>query len=260
EYFYSTVKSIGGRINEFKLSLGAVNAQSPVKFNMMNAVTSRFNPRPDDYYINQSIDNLLDAFDENSFQMEKYQKILDEYYRKPLLDLNESSSILWRIEIMSCTVCRQCQSIIYDEEIMCKWFADDSNLNTECIHCSSKFVPSLTIYIKVCVFFSSFHLIFKQSFFLPQKDFRQSEDKEGHQLEPISVPYLSPLVLRKEFENILNTETYSTLMRSQFVDDHPIVYWNLIWYFDRLNLPTHITGLALVASTLNSAQMIEVSG
>ncbi|UXI19338.1 E3 ubiquitin-protein ligase [Sarcoptes scabiei] len=238
EYFYSTVKSIGGRINEFKLSLGAVNAQSPVKFNMMNAVTSRFNPRPDDYYINQSIDNLLDAFDENSFHMEKYQKILDEYYRKPLLDLNESSSILWRIEIMSCTVCRQCQSIIYDEEIMCKWFADDSNLNTECIHCSSKFVPSLTIYIK---------------------DFRQSEDKEGHQLEPISVPYLSPLVLRKEFENILNTETYSTLMRSQFVDDHPIVYWNLIWYFDRLNLPTHITGLALVASTLNSAQMIEMN-
>lgn len=79
-----------------------------------------------------------------------------------------------------------------------------------------------------------------------------------HTLEPISVPYLSPLVLRKEFENILNREGYNCLIKSQFVDDHPIVYWNLLWYFTRLNLPSHIPGLALIASSLNTPEIISV--
>lgn len=69
-------------------------------------------------------------------------------------------------------------------------------------------------------------------------------------LDPLSVPYLSPLVLRKELESILHRDGYSCLTRSRFVDDHPIVYWNLVWYFARLNLPSHITGLLLSSSAL----------
>lgn len=46
--------------------------------------------------------------------------------------------------------------------------------------------------------------------------------------DPVSVPFLSPLVLRKEIENILDQEGDLCLMRPQFVDEHPIIYWNLV--------------------------------
>lgn len=68
------------------------------------------------------------------------------------------------------------------------------------------------------------------------------------------MPYLSPLVLRKELETILNSEGYSSLIRCQFLDDHPIVYWNLLWYFSRLNLPSHIAALVLTAASLNPSR------
>ena len=47
-------------------------------------------------------------------------------------------------------------------------------------------------------------------------------------LEPISVPYLSPLVLRKELENVIGQEGDQCLAKDNFVDEHPIIYWNLV--------------------------------
>jgi hypothetical protein len=47
-------------------------------------------------------------------------------------------------------------------------------------------------------------------------------------LEPITVPYLNPLVLRKEFENILHNEGDSCLTQPRFVDEHPIIFWNMV--------------------------------
>lgn len=47
-------------------------------------------------------------------------------------------------------------------------------------------------------------------------------------LEPITVPYLNPLVLRKELENILHAEGDLCLTRPCFVDEHPIIYWNMV--------------------------------
>ncbi len=47
-------------------------------------------------------------------------------------------------------------------------------------------------------------------------------------LEPISVPYLSPLVLRKELETIISSEGDHCLNHALFIDKHPIVYWNLV--------------------------------
>lgn len=54
------------------------------------------------------------------------------------------------------------------------------------------------------------------------------ENLEPHVLEPIIVPYLNPLVLRKELENILHHEGDPSLTNPSFVDQHPIVYWNLV--------------------------------
>lgn len=47
-------------------------------------------------------------------------------------------------------------------------------------------------------------------------------------IEPITVPYLSPLVLRKEVENVLEHEGDNSMTKSEFVDQHPIIYWNLV--------------------------------
>ena len=69
--------------------------------------------------------------------------------------------------------------------------------------------------------------------------------------DPISVPYLSPLVLRKELENVIEQEGDICLNTADFVDEHPIIYWNLLWYFKRLEVPSHIPGFVLTARSTN---------
>ncbi|XP_022235507.1 DENN domain-containing protein 4C-like [Limulus polyphemus] len=53
----------------------------------------------------------------------------------------------------------------------------------------------------------------------------------GITLEPLSVPFLSPLVLRKEIEYVLDHEGDDCLTKPEFVDQHPIIYWNLVCSF-----------------------------
>ncbi|XP_044899158.1 DENN domain-containing protein 4C isoform X7 [Felis catus] len=48
----------------------------------------------------------------------------------------------------SCSQCRACGALVYDEEIMAGWTADDSNLNTTCPFCKSNFLPLLNIEFK----------------------------------------------------------------------------------------------------------------
>lgn len=64
-------------------------------------------------------------------------------------DEEKEAEIVFRLWMMSATVCRFCASVLYDEEIMCQWGPEDSNLNTRCIHCHAAFPPSLTIYPQV---------------------------------------------------------------------------------------------------------------
>ncbi|XP_012588835.1 PREDICTED: DENN domain-containing protein 4B isoform X2 [Condylura cristata] len=49
------------------------------------------------------------------------------------------------ILLSSCSLCRACDSLVYDEEIMAGWAPDDSNLNTTCPFCSCPFVPLLSV-------------------------------------------------------------------------------------------------------------------
>lgn len=82
-------------------------------------------------------------------------------------------------------------------------------------------------------------------------------DVEGTAVDPIVVPYLSPLVLRKELENVLDHEGDTCLVQSKFVDEHPIIYWNLMWFFHRANLPSHIKGLSLRATSVLPNKMVK---
>lgn len=64
---------------------------------------------------------------------------------------------------------------------------------------------------------------------------------------PVTVPYLSPLVLWKELESLLVNEGDQAISCPSVVDQHPIIFWNLVWYFRRLDLPSNLPALILAS-------------
>ena len=66
---------------------------------------------------------------------------------------------------------------------------------------------------------------------------------------PHVVPYLSPIVLRKEVESLLSLDGPDALGQDELLTDKPIIYWNLVWYLSRLYLPTCLPLLKLGALT-----------
>lgn len=76
---------------------------------------------------------------------------------------------------------------------------------------------------------------------------------------PVSVPYLSPLVLRKELESLLENEGDQVIHTSSFINQHPIIFWNLVWYFRRLDLPSNLPGLILTSEHCNEGVQLPLS-
>lgn len=74
----------------------------------------------------------------------------------------------------------------------------------------------------------------------------------------VTVAYLSPLVLRKELESLLENEGESVLSQVQLLDSHSILFWNLVWYFTRLGLPSNL--LQLVRASPLASQISQVPG
>lgn len=127
------------------------------------------------------------------------------------------------IDITSGSQCHNCSLLLYDEEIMAGWSAEDSNLNTTCPECKKLTVPFLTVHVR-------------------HRKIEEDSTVEG-KVEVHKVPYLNPLVLRKELENILVQEGHVVLARPQFVTEHPIVYWNLVWFLERADIKNHLSSL-----------------
>lgn len=74
------------------------------------------------------------------------------------------------------------------------------------------------------------------------------------------VPYLSPMVLRKEVESLISQDGMKILEKEGLVRERPIIYWNLVWYFSRLNLPTYLPLLNLWDFRRKSQDLQKVSG
>ncbi|XP_037938686.1 DENN domain-containing protein Crag isoform X2 [Teleopsis dalmanni] len=130
------------------------------------------------------------------------------------------------IQMTSCSQCHNCSVLLYDEEIMSGWSAEDSNLNTTCHACNKLTVPFLYV-----------QLIVDESL----QDVKQSDR--------LTIPYLNPLVLRKELENILRQDGELVLVKPNFVEEHPIIYWNLLWIMERIESKTHLSELCLPATS-----------
>ncbi|NWW42538.1 DEN4C protein, partial [Pedionomus torquatus] len=297
-------------------------------------------------------------------------KVLDSEKSEHSSSHNTSLSSIFQnyaMEVLmsSCSQCRACGALVYDEEIMAGWTADDSNLNTTCPFCKSTFLPLLNVEFKDLRGSASFFLKQStsgdslQSGTLPltadpleqkllsgqavadlisfsdhpqsshtiaeetcsaseQSDVaeEQSEDpravktssnnppKRGVSLTrshsvggplqnidlsqrpshgistvslpnslqevvdplikrpnplPVSVPYLSPLVLRKELESLLENEGEQVIHTSKFINQHPIIFWNLVWYFRRLDLPSNLPGLILTSEHCNDGVQLPLT-
>ncbi|KAI1888537.1 hypothetical protein AGOR_G00186190 [Albula goreensis] len=257
----------------------------------------------------------------------------------------------------SCSQCRSCEALVYDEEIMAGWTADDSNLNTTCPFCKNTFLPLLHVEFRDLRGSAGFflkpshsgdsihssstpvgmgppeqksgipagapdHIALPESPQVePEKGPRNQAgalkslspepvesdplglmDKQtgkrstsltrsnsvGGPLQnldlsqrpshgvsttslpnslqevsntlgqkrpnplPVSVPYLSPLVLRKELESLLENEGDQVIYTHKFLSQHPILFWNLVWYFRRLDLPSNLPGLILTSEHCNN--------
>uniref|UniRef100_A0A672FZQ7 DENN/MADD domain containing 4B n=1 Tax=Salarias fasciatus TaxID=181472 RepID=A0A672FZQ7_SALFA len=189
-------------------------------------------------------------------------------------DANQEAAGM-EVLMSSCSLCRSCNSLVYDEEIMAGWTSDDSNLNSSCPFCSASFVPFLNAEICDLGPVSS---VERSNWNLEDEVENAVRPPSGHEasLRPqcnglsedsssetssysetsrttaagppqVTVAYLSPLVLRKELESLLENEGEAVLAQDQFLDSHSIIFWNLVWFFHRLGLPNNL--LQLVRSS-----------
>uniref|UniRef100_A0A8K9V7R3 DENN domain containing 4A n=1 Tax=Oncorhynchus mykiss TaxID=8022 RepID=A0A8K9V7R3_ONCMY len=154
--------------------------------------------------------------------------------------------------ISSCSRCKTCDGLVYDEEIMAGWTADDSNLNTTCPFCGNPFLPFLNVEIRDLRGPGRYTRYTHRHLTPPLVDM----EWRLHHPEPITVPYLSPLVLWKELESLLENEGDPVITVSAVVDHHPIIYWNLVWSFRRLDLPSNLPGLILTSEHCNRGSTV----
>ena len=70
-----------------------------------------------------------------------------------------------------------------------------------------------------------------------------------------TVQYLSPLVVRKELENIITNNSSEnediSLINEKFMNEHSIIFWNLIWYFKRIGVDCSHLETVLLNSRIN---------
>uniref|UniRef100_A0A672PTZ1 DENN domain containing 4C n=1 Tax=Sinocyclocheilus grahami TaxID=75366 RepID=A0A672PTZ1_SINGR len=194
----------------------------------------------------------------------------------------------------SCSQCLGCEALVYDEEIMVGWTADDSNLNCTCPFftkpldaelCTASAFYLLLLLVPEPVHSDPLGLMEKQA---EKRNTLTRSNSVGGPLQsldsiqrpnhgisttslpsslhevadtlsqkwpnpkPVSVPYLSPLVLRKELESLLENEGDQVIYTHKFLSQHPIIFWNLVWYFRRLDLPSILPGLILTSEHCNN--------
>uniref|UniRef100_A0A673TTD9 DENN domain containing 4B n=2 Tax=Suricata suricatta TaxID=37032 RepID=A0A673TTD9_SURSU len=176
-----------------------------------------------------------------------------------------------QVLLSSCSLCRACDSLVYDEEIMAGWAPDDSNLNTVCPFCARPFVPLLSVQTldsrprapspKPAPAGASGNrdapapggpgpVLSDRRLCLALDEPQLCNGHLGgasRQVEAGSWAYLSPLVLRKELESLVENEGSEVLALPELPSAHPIIFWNLLWYFQRLRLPSILPCLVLAS-------------
>ncbi|KAM8890706.1 C-myc promoter-binding protein isoform 2-T2 [Spinachia spinachia] len=169
-----------------------------------------------------------------------------------------SPNYTMEVLMSSSSLCKTCDCLVYDEEIMAGWTANDSNLNSSCPFCGTAFLPFLNVEVKDLRLqsrsFRKNNLVTEEiasASLSPGAKMsptdRTAPSPDGAAPTGVTVPYLSPLVLWKEMESLLVNEGDEAISSPSVVDQHPIVFWNLVWYFRRLELPSNLPALILAS-------------
>eukprot|EP00066_Takifugu_rubripes_P015817 XP_011605083.1 PREDICTED: DENN domain-containing protein 4C [Takifugu rubripes] len=196
--------------------------------------------------------------------------------------------------VSSCSQCRSCDALVYDEEIMAGWTADDSNLNTTCPFCGTAFLPLLHVEFHdlrpdmFCVnanasgeslqgsqpkTSSSADIKSPDLLSCPEEDPREVLDRPApHQSlvpEPVQSDPLGLLApqrgggggssLTRKLETLLENEGDQVIYTHKFLSQHPIIFWNLVCYFRRLDLPSHLPGLILTSEHCNGGVQLPLT-
>ncbi|XP_055548391.1 DENN domain-containing protein Crag isoform X1 [Wyeomyia smithii] len=164
----------------------------------------------------------------SSNSLNAYPTLPENVYQS-VTEVSEPNESDYVIQIMSCSQCHNCFVLLYDEDVMAGWSAEDSNLNTSCHACNKVTVPFLNV-----------NIVSEE-----QRRMTTAQQQQQQLADVINVPYLNPLVLRKELENILSQEGDYALAKASFVEEHPIIYWNLVWFMERIDVSTHLPNLCL---------------
>ncbi|GIY17953.1 c-myc promoter-binding protein [Caerostris darwini] len=355
----SAVTSVSSKLNEFRSSLSASNTPTKNAFssssqhdidlilyddgelggltydgyrismdfaNLNDCGTSIFSPdhgrerTPGRFDHRGSLPHVVSApvFSSQVFEMFEKQNVATT-------DNSGSQKTAVDITMTTCSRCFTCSSLLYDEEIMEGWCADESNLNTQCTFCKAKLVPLLSIFVEdfrwsdseendtssthstesICSISLNSHpdilanrpkplmennkvttnIDTNHNAFILLEDELEYENRpkscKGNnaknqldenenpsllkqetrrfslsEIDPITVPYLSPLVLRKEVENVLEHEGDNCMTKAEFVDQHPIIYWNLVWFFKRIGVTSHLPSLILFSESSTKGKKI----
>ncbi|CAK5074865.1 unnamed protein product [Meloidogyne enterolobii] len=141
--------------------------------------------------------------------------------------------------ICSSSICSNCEQAVYDDELTLGWCVDDANLNSVCPNCQHNFLPSL----KICIRVRELQQIPIDQQQSPNSTGTSSfsvTNTSGKIVQAFTVPYVNPLVLRRELETLLIEDGLSILGRPSMRISHPIIFWNMFYYCRRLELPTHL--------------------
>uniref|UniRef100_A0A4W5NXY6 DENN domain containing 4C n=1 Tax=Hucho hucho TaxID=62062 RepID=A0A4W5NXY6_9TELE len=246
----------------------------------------------------------------------------------------------------NCSQCRSCECLVYDEEIMAGWTADDSNLNTTCPFCRTAFLPLLHVefhdlrtatafYLNPSASGDSIHSSSHQATATGSTEnkvgaavdtqppglisFPETEDPgeapssqtstssvfaltclsfslipEPAQSDPLGLLEhqagkrgtsltrsnsvggpLQSLVAQREPGHSVSTTSlpcsltemvtvvslikhcligflHKVIYTHKFLSQHPIIFWNLVFYFQRLDLPSYLPGLILTSEHCNN--------
>uniref|UniRef100_A0A3B5MTA2 DENN/MADD domain containing 4A n=1 Tax=Xiphophorus couchianus TaxID=32473 RepID=A0A3B5MTA2_9TELE len=168
-----------------------------------------------------------------------------------------SQTSLTQVMMSSCSLCKTCDCLVYDEEIMAGWTADDSNLNSTCPFCGTAFLPFLNEDTSAPLCPEAKLSEAAQPSVSPALE--RETLAQASSPDPVTVPYLSPLVLWKELESLLVNEGDQAISSPSVVDQHPIVFWNLVWYFRRLELPSNLPALILASQHCSHGDQVDIS-
>uniref|UniRef100_A0A7E4W0N1 UDENN domain-containing protein n=1 Tax=Panagrellus redivivus TaxID=6233 RepID=A0A7E4W0N1_PANRE len=159
---------------------------------------------------------------------------MKEFLSDPAPEGDNGDGVIIDATLCSATKCPRCHYYVYDEEIIHGWILDDNNLNTKCPYCLHGFAPSLLVNLSQDVKdpTKSFYKPFIASSFVENPEVKVAS-------ESLSVPLVSPVVLRRELEALLSVDML-TLLDPALRTTHPTIFWNLIYYLRRLDLPSHL--------------------